>query len=85
MAVLLQFTVTPATQDQFDELDLRLGESMVQGGGPPPGLMSHVVYPDEGGFVVADVWRAESDGRPFVEDVAVSGTTVRPVWSFARP
>lgn len=95
MAVLLQFTVTPATQDQFDELDARLGESMMEGGGPPPGLMAHVVYPDGGGFVVADVWRAESDGQPFVKDVVhpllgelglmASDTIVRPVWSFARP
>ncbi len=69
MAVLLQFTVTPATQEQFNELDARLEESMMQGGGPPPGLMSHVVYPDEDGFVVADVWRMESDGHPFVREV----------------
>jgi hypothetical protein len=44
MAVLLEFTVRPATRDQFEELDARL-ESMMQGGGPPPRLMSHVVYP----------------------------------------
>ena len=93
MAVLLKFTVTPATQDQFDELDARLGESMTQG--PPPGLMSHVVYPDGDGFVVADVWRMESDGQPFVTGVVhplladlgltASETIVLPVWSFARP
>ena len=95
MAVLLQFTVTPATQDQFNELAVKVEESMMRGGGPPPGLMSHVVYPDNGGFVVADVWRTESDGQPYVKDVlhpllaqvglTASETTVRPVWSFARP
>ena len=94
MAVLLQFTVTPATHDQFNELDVRLEESMMQGG-PPPGLMSHVVYPDDDGFVVADVWRTESDAQPFVTDLlqplleqlglTASETTVFPVWSFARP
>lgn len=96
MAVLLQFTVTPATRDQFDELDARLGESMAQHiGGPPPGLMSHMAYPDDGGFVVADVWRTESEGRSFLEaylpplltelGLSADETVVRPVWSFARP
>jgi hypothetical protein len=95
MAVLLEFTVTPATQDQFDELDVRLEESMVRSGGPPAGLMSHVVYPADGGFVVAEVWRTESDGQPFLRDVVhplltqlgltAGETTVRQVWSFARP
>lgn len=95
MAVLLQFTVTPATQDQFHELAARLEESMAANGGPPQGLMSHVVYPSDGGFVVADVWRMESEGRPFLQDVVhpalarlgltAGETIVRPVWSFARP
>lgn len=96
MAALLQFTVTPATQDQFNELDDKLEKSMMQGGGgPPPGLMSHVVYPDRDGFVVADVWRSESDGQAFVNEVlqpllaalgmTASEVTVLPVWSFARP
>jgi hypothetical protein len=95
MATLLQFTVSPATQDQFNELDARLEESMMEGGGPPLGLMSHVVYPDKDGFVLADVWRMESDGQSFVKEVlhpllAELGLTahevaVLPVWSFARP
>jgi hypothetical protein len=95
MAVLLQFTVKPATQDQFHELDVRLEERMMQRGGPPPGLMSHVAYPDDGGFVVADVWRMDTDGQSFVTDVlhplldqlglTAGDITMRPVWSFARP
>ena len=68
---------------------------MMQAGGPPPGLMSHAVYPEGDGFVIAEVWRAESEGRRYIDDVlrpllATSGltgqdTVVRPVWSFARP
>lgn len=68
---------------------------MMQAGGPPAGLMSHVVYPEGDGFVVADVWRAQTEGEPWVDDVlrplmselglAVRETVVRPVWSFARP
>ena len=95
MAVLLQLTVTPATQDQFDRLDARVGQSMMQAGGPPAGLMSHVVYPDDDGFVIAEVWRTRAEGQPYVDDVlrpllmelglSANETTERPVWSFARP
>ena len=95
MAVLLQLSVAPATQDQFNELDAKVGQSMMESGGPPAGLMSHVVYPEGDGFVVAEVWRTEADGHPYVDDVlrplvtelglTAHETTVRQVWSFARP
>jgi hypothetical protein len=95
MAVLLQLAVTPATQDQFNELDAKVGQSMMDAGGPPDGLMSHAVYPDGDGAIIAEVWRAEPDGQRYFEEVlkpliAESGLTaqdvvVRPVWSFARP
>lgn len=95
MAVLVQVTVTPATRDQFDELDARVGQSMEQAGGPPAGLMSHVAYPELDGFVVADVWRAEAEGQRFFDEVlqpllaelglTTQESSVRPVWSFARP
>ena len=95
MAVLLELSVTPATQDQFNELDAKVGQSMQQAGGPPAGLMSHAVYPDGEGFVIAEVWRAESEGRRYIDDVlrplidesglAGQDTLARPVWSFARP
>ncbi len=95
MAVLLHLWVTSATRDQFNELDARVGQAMSDGGGPPPGLMSHVVYPEGDGFVVAEVWRTEFQGQPYVDDVlrplltelhlTASETTVLPVWSFARP
>jgi hypothetical protein len=95
MAVLLHLWVTSATRDQFNELDARVGQAMSDGGGPPPGLMSHVVYPEGDGFVVAEVWRTESHGQRYVDDVlrpllaglhlTASETTVLPVWSFAQP
>ena len=69
MAVLVQLTVTPATQQQFNELDAAVGQSMTDAGGPPDGLMSHVVYPQGDGFVVAEVWRTESDGQHYVDNV----------------
>jgi predicted glycoside hydrolase/deacetylase ChbG (UPF0249 family) len=95
MAVLLQLTIEPATQDHHDALDARVGQHFMQAGGPPTGLMSHVVYPEGGGFTIATVWRTEGEGRVFVDDVlqpivtemglTVSGPTARPVWGFARP
>ena len=95
MAVLVQLSVSPATQDQFNDLDAAVGQSMAEAGGPPAGLMSHVVYPEGDGFVVAEVWRTESDGAAYVDDVlrpmvgglglTAEATHVRPVWSFARP
>jgi hypothetical protein len=95
MAVLLEFTVVTATRDQFNELDDRVGEAMMNAGGPPPGLMAHVVYPEGAGFVVAEVWSTELEGRAYVSDVLTqiattlglqpSGVRVDPVWSFARP
>lgn len=95
MAVVVQFIVAPATQDQFNEVDARVGQSMMEAGGPPAGLMSHVVYPQGDGCVVADVWRTEDEGRAYVEDVlrpliaevglTAQETTALPAWSFARP
>ena len=95
MAFLLQLAVTPATRDQFNELDAKVGQSMMQAGGPPAGLMSHAVYPEGDGFVIAEVWRAEAEGqryidavlRPLLSELTLTGQVcaVRPVWSFARP
>ena len=95
MAVVLTVRVFPATREQFNVLDDRVGEAMMSAGGPPAGLLSHVVHPADDGFVVADVWRTESEGRAYVDDVlgpllTEVGLTLReteclPVWSFARP
>jgi hypothetical protein len=95
MAVLLQLAVTHATQSQFNELDARVEQAMMRAGGPPAGLMSHMVYPEGDGFVVAEVWRMESEGhsylddalRPLLAELGLTGneTTTRPIWSFARP
>jgi hypothetical protein len=95
MAVLVELMVRPATQDQFDELDDKVGEAMMQAGGPPDGLMAHVVYPEADGFIVAGVWRTSTEGQRYVDDVlrplitelrmTPEDTTVRAVWSFARP
>jgi len=95
MAVHLQIAVALATRDQFNELDARVGQAMADAGGPPPGLMSHVVHPEADGFTLAEVWAVEDQGRTYVDEVlrplmaelglSAGETSVRPVWSFARP
>jgi hypothetical protein len=95
MAVVVRVTVSPANQEQFNVLDERVGQAMDAAGGPPDGLMAHVVFQEGVGFVLEDVWRSEADGRAYVEGplrelMAEVGLTPRetevlPVWSFARP
>jgi hypothetical protein len=95
MAVVLTLTVSPATQEQFNALDDRVGQAMMAAGGPPAGLMSHVVYPDADGFVVSGVWATEDEGRAYIDDTLTHlvtevgltprGTKSVAVWSFARP
>ncbi len=95
MAVVIHVTLSPATQEQFNDLDARVGRSMMAAGGPPPGLMSHVVYPEGDGCVIAEVWRTEAEGHAYVTDVlrpsasevglGAGEMTTRAAWSFARP
>jgi hypothetical protein len=95
MAVVLNLNVFPATQEQFNVLDDRVGEAMMSAGGPPAGLLSHVVYPGDDGFVVSGVWRTETEGRDYVDEVlrpmvkevglTPGETECLPAWSFARP
>ena len=95
MAVLVQVSATPATQEQFNQLDMRVGQSMAEAGGPPAGLMSHVVYPHGEGFVIAEVWRTDSECLTYVDEVLrpllagvglnAAESAILPVWSFARP
>jgi hypothetical protein len=95
MAVVMRLTVSPATQDQYYVLDERVGQDLVAAGGPPAGLMSHVVHPEGDGFVAVGVWRTESEARDYVEgrlqslmaevDLGPGDISVAPVWSFARP
>jgi hypothetical protein len=95
MARLLLLRVTPPSREAFDALDALVGQSMESAGGPPAGLMSHVVYQEEDALVVADVWRTEDEGLIYIDEVlrpliAEAGLTahemsVHKVWSFARP
>jgi len=60
VAFLLQLTVAPGTQGQFNELDAKAGQSITQAGGPPAGLMSHLTV---GGSGVLDADRRPRESR----------------------
>ena len=69
--------------------------NMPRAGGPPAGLMAHMVRPDGEGFVIIGVWRSEPEMRQFNESVVLPGldevslvpgeSTVWPLWGFAAP
>ncbi|MFI6830791.1 hypothetical protein ACIBG5_27075 [Kribbella sp. NPDC050241] len=63
MAVLLQLTVTPATHEQFDQLDVRVGESMMRAGGPPAGLLG--LNPTDSTVLPSGPSRAPERQRPY--------------------
>jgi hypothetical protein len=92
MAVLLRFTVT--RRIKADSTARREGRAThVAGRRSTAGLMSHVVYAEGDGFVVAGVWRTEADGlrrrriaTPLDElGLTAEATTISSVLSFARP
>ena len=95
MAALIQMMLNDATQDDFYALDALVSRSMMEAGGPPAGLMSHMAYPSGDGVKIADVWSTEAQGTAYVEEVlrplideaglTVGATETAPVWSFARP
>lgn len=94
MAVLMELRVY-GTRGDFESFAARVEEYLETSGAPPPGLLAHVAYPVDGGWVSADVYRDEASWRAFAETAlypayATLGLTtdevvVRPVWNLARP
>jgi hypothetical protein len=95
MAVAVRITVPAADREKYDALDDRVGQAMMEAGGPPTGLMSHVAHPEGDGFVLAQVWRTEAafrdhfvgQLRALLSDLGLmpGEPDVVPVWSFAQP
>jgi hypothetical protein len=95
MAIVVETLVPRATRDQAEQLDARIGAAIKQMGGPPDGLMAHFARPAGEGFLICNVWRSETEMKPFYDDVVLPGLAdaglvpdeshVAPVWSFARP
>jgi hypothetical protein len=95
MAVVGELRVASGAQSDHEALDAVVSAAMDRAGGPPAGLMAHVVRPDGEGFVIMGVWRSESEMRQFHESVVLPGldelslvpgeSTVWPLWGFAAP
>lgn len=95
MAVVVQLSVTAASRADAAALEDAMEAVMVAEGGPPAGLMVHVAWPRDEGFVLCQVWRTEAEARESFEqsvlpELARLGLqhgelTVCPVWSLARP
>ena len=95
MAIVAETLVPRASRAEADRFDDGVEESMMQSGGPPPGLMAHFTRPDGDGFLICNVWRDEAGMEAFYADVVRPGlaavgieaeeSRVSPVWAFARP
>lgn len=94
MAVMVKFRVA-GTREEHDAVDIKVTEGIDAMGGPPAGLMFHLSWPEDDGFVMIDVWRTEEEARQFLDRVVVPAMTavglritdpiVRSVWGMARP
>jgi hypothetical protein len=95
MAVVVQLPVTPASRDDVNALDDAMETVMAAQGGPPPGLMLHVAWPVDEGFMLCQIWRTEAEARASFEESVIPELArlglphgeliTRPVWSLARP
>lgn len=95
MAVVVDILFPRGTRQQADELDDRAGAALAQLGGPPDGLMLHLVRPDGDGFRMIEVWRTEPEMRsvyaemvlPLLAELGLAHEvpSVEPVWGLARP
>jgi hypothetical protein len=95
MAILAQTRVLGGTRDDMEVIESQMEAHSMRAGHPPEGLMATVVHPDEGDFIIAEVWRTEDEMREWLDAVILPGiiatgksadpTSVSPVWAFARP
>ena len=94
MAVVVR-TLVEGDQETHDRLEQVVDAAIARQGRPPDGLMVHLAYPCEGGFLIVEVWRSDDVFRSWWKEamdpaLAEAGITAReheigPVWSLARP
>jgi hypothetical protein len=95
MAIVARILVEPAEQNDHDRLQGAVESRIQELGRPPDGLMVHVGYPHESGFMIVEVWRTEESFRAYVDEMLlpalgdaglVAGEPeIGPAWSIARP
>ena len=95
MAVVARIVIDSAEQDDHDRLGGAVETRLQNLGGPPDGLMVHLGYPADRGFVIVEAWRTEELFRSYQEQVlgpalreaglAAGEPETGPAWSIARP
>ena len=95
MAVIIRIVIDSATQDDHDRLGDAVETRLQDQGGPPDGLMVHLGWPADGGFVIIEAWRTEELFRSYQEQLlgpalreaglAAREPEIGPAWSIARP
>lgn len=95
MAVIASVAVVPATEDDHARVEKAVEVGLQRLGHPPDGLMVHLGYPVDDGFVIIEAWRTEDLFRAYMADIlgpafdeagVVPGEpAIIPAWSIARP
>jgi hypothetical protein len=95
MAVIVRIVIDSASQDDHDRLGGAVEARLHDQGGPPDGLMVHLGWPVDDGFVITEAWRTEELFRRYREHVLEPALSeaglfagepeIGPAWSIARP
>jgi hypothetical protein len=95
MAVVVRTMVSGVDRPTHDQLEQAINANIGRAGGPAPGLMAHVGYPDGDGLLIVEVFNNEASFHAWWADVIAPAIAsiglasgehdIRPVWSFARP
>ena len=95
MAVIVRIVIDSASQDDHDRLGNAVETRLHEQGGPPDGLMVHLGWPADSGFVITEAWRTEDLFRRYQEHLlepalieaglAAREPEISPAWSIARP
>ncbi|WP_406861673.1 hypothetical protein ABZO31_14800 [Streptomyces sp. HUAS MG47] len=64
MAVLVVIDIPGGTKEQYEANHSRITSAPWF---PPKGLVSHVGAPNDGGWIIVDVWESHDDFRAFAE------------------
>ena len=66
MAILIRFTPSGMTSDQYNSVGQRLQDA---GAWPPQGLLAHVCFGTSGNLRVSEVWESREQQEQFAENL----------------
>jgi hypothetical protein len=66
MAMLIRFTPTGLTSEQYDNVSRKLQDA---GNWPPQGLLAHVCFGSSGDLRVSEVWESREAQERFAQDL----------------